>query len=117
MRNFVILKPKTHTTMVGTQDGALTRTGAYNVIKRALGLPVKRVFVNRQFFDTCFENIDGFYFPRNKKGEEVITNTIITGGIRDLNDKYFTLKHWKDHEEASKVFKEACHIMQRALNK
>ncbi len=87
--------------MVSTQDdGVYTRTAAYNLIKRLVGIKPKDT-LNKQVFNLCFSNHEHVYRPKKRESEMV--EIFRKHNVSELNKKYWALKKNKP-EQAKEVF-------------
>jgi len=87
--------------MVSTQDdGVYTKTAAYNLIKRLVGIKPKDT-LNKQVFNLCFSNHDHVYHPKRRESEMV--EIFRKHNVLELNKQYWELKN-KKPEQAKKVF-------------
>ena len=99
--------------MIDTQiSGAYTKTGAYNFLKRLLGVP-KKAIINRNFFNLFFTEDENFFFI--KKSEKAVKKLFQKEGIQELNNLYFLKKSANKTEEANEIAKNVLNIVRNSM--
>jgi len=95
--------------MVSTQDdGFYTKTAAYNLIKRLVGIKPKNT-LNKKVFNLCFSNHEYVYRPKKRESEMVAI--FLKHNIAELNKEYWALKDEKP-EQAKKVFDKTISLLE-----
>ena len=98
--------------MVYLQDGFYTKTQAYNLLKKFLGVS-RKVLINRIFFSLFFKESDGLYLI--EKSEGFVRDMFIEKNVSELNGKYYKKKSEGELGEAQKIRKEIMRIVQESL--
>lgn len=92
-------------------EGAYTKTSAYNFIKRLVGIKPKDP-LNRRIFNLCFRGTEHVFLPRKKEDE--ITTIFNKIGVRERNSQYWRLKtEEQDPQGASQVFNETISLLEK----
>lgn len=98
--------------MTSTLDeGAYTKTSAYNFIKRLVGIKPKDP-LNKRVFNLCFRGTEHVFLPR-KQEDEIITifNKI---RVQERNSQYWRLKtEEQDPQRASEVLNETITLLEK----
>jgi|GEM_PF-2169673 len=99
--------------MLTTQDtGVYTKTGAFNLLKKWIGIPQKKT-INKEVFSLCFKSIENFYISVVDEGE--MKKIFSQHEIPKRNNIYWETKKSGKAKEAEKILNESIWILAEAL--
>ncbi len=100
--------------VTNSTDGAFSRTGAFNFVRRKILKLPKGVLLNEEYVMTMF-NQDGSQMFL-KRPEEVVEEIANTLGLRTINDNYFSAKKEGRLADAFRIFQEGISRLNYSIN-